>query len=80
MAPGVVGVGQHAGMNLPETRVIRVEDRTTLTVGGRFVDDLAPADTRQQVSVRPRVARGEQHGIETTEAHLDLPSPPERVR
>jgi carbon-monoxide dehydrogenase large subunit len=48
--------------------VIRVEDPDLLTVGGKYVDDLAPADALHAVFVRSEMAHAEVHGIDTDDA------------
>jgi aerobic carbon-monoxide dehydrogenase large subunit len=59
-------------MSLLGTRVVRVEDPDLLTVGGKYVDDLAPADAVYATFVRSAMAHAEITGIDTSEAH-DIP-------
>ncbi len=55
-------------MSILGTRVTRVEDPALLTVGGRYVDDLAPADAVHAVFVRSEMAHAEIGGIDVSEA------------
>ena len=55
-------------MSILGTRVTRVEDPDLLTVGGMYVDDLAPADAVHAVFVRSEMAHAEILGIDVTEA------------
>lgn len=55
-------------MSLLGTRVVRVEDPDLLTVGGRYVDDLAPADALHAVFVRSEFAHGVLRSIDTSAA------------
>jgi len=50
------------------TSVVRKEDPALLTVGGRYVDDLAPPDALHVVFVRSLMAHAEITGIDTAEA------------
>jgi len=50
------------------TRVTRVEDPALLTIGGKYVDDLAPADAVHAVFVRSEMAHAEIAGIDVSEA------------
>ncbi len=55
-------------MSILGTRVQRVEDPDLLTVGGKYVDDLAPPDALHAVFVRSEVAHAEIAAIETDDA------------
>lgn len=55
-------------MSILGTRVTRVEDPDLLTVGGKYVDDLAPADAVHAVFVRSEMAHAEIAGIDVSEA------------
>ncbi len=55
-------------MSILGTRVIRKEDPTLLTVGGSYVDDLAPADALYATFVRSSSAHAEIRGIDVSEA------------
>ena len=55
-------------MSILGTRVTRVEDPDLLTVGGMYVDDLAPADAVHAVFVRSEMAHAEIRGIDVSEA------------
>ena len=55
-------------MSILGTRVTRVEDPDLLTVGGRYVDDLAPVDAVHAVFVRSIMAHAELGAIDTTDA------------
>ena len=55
-------------MSILGTRVNRVEDPDLLTVGGKYVDDLAPADAVHAVFVRSEMAHAELHGIDVSDA------------
>ncbi|MFV0257575.1 MAG: xanthine dehydrogenase family protein molybdopterin-binding subunit [Acidimicrobiales bacterium] len=55
-------------MSILGTRVIRVEDPALLTVGGRYVDDLAPVDALHAVFVRSVMAHAELGSIDVAEA------------
>ncbi|MEM7339827.1 MAG: xanthine dehydrogenase family protein molybdopterin-binding subunit [Actinomycetota bacterium] len=55
-------------MSILGTSVIRVEDPDLLTVGGMYVDDLAPADALHAVFVRSVMAHAELGAIDTSEA------------
>ena len=59
-------------MSLLGTRVVRVEDPALLTVGGKYVDDLAPEDAVYATFVRSAMAHAEITGIDISEA-ADLP-------
>ena len=55
-------------MSLIGTGVIRREDPELLTVGGSYVDDLAPADALHATFVRSVMAHAVINGIDTSEA------------
>lgn len=55
-------------MSMIGTSVVRKEDPALLTVGGRYVDDLAPPDALHVVFVRSLMAHAEITGIDTAEA------------
>lgn len=55
-------------MSILGTRVTRVEDPDLLTIGGKYVDDLAPADAVHAVFVRSEMAHAEILGIDVSEA------------
>ena len=55
-------------MSVLGTRVIRKEDPALLTVGGKYIDDLAPADALHATFVRSDLAHAEITAIDTTEA------------
>lgn len=55
-------------MSILGTRVTRVEDPALLTVGGSYVDDLAPVDAAHAVFVRSVMPHAELGTIDTTEA------------
>ncbi len=55
-------------MSILGTRVTRVEDPDLLTVGGFYVDDLAPADGLHATFVRSVMAHAQLTGIDTSEA------------
>ena len=55
-------------MSILGTRVTRVEDPALLTIGGMYVDDLAPADAVHAVFVRSEMAHAEIGGIDVSEA------------
>lgn len=55
-------------MSILGTSVIRVEDPALLTVGGSYVDDLAPADGLHATFVRSTMAHAEITGIDVSEA------------
>ncbi len=59
-------------MSLLGTRVVRVEDPALLTVGGKYVDDLAPAGSVYATFVRSAMAHAEITGIDTSDA-VELP-------
>jgi carbon-monoxide dehydrogenase large subunit len=59
-------------MSLLGTRVVRVEDPDLLTIGGKYVDDLAPADAVYATFVRSAMAHAQITGVDTSEA-LDIP-------
>ena len=59
-------------MSLLGTRVVRVEDPDLLTIGGKYVDDLAPADAVYATFVRSAMAHAEITGIDTSDA-LEIP-------
>jgi hypothetical protein len=59
---------KEAVVSILGTRVTRVEDPDLLTVGGMYVDDLAPADAVHAVFVRSEMAHAEILGIDVTEA------------
>ena len=54
-------------MSILGTRVTRVEDPDLLTVGGKYVDDLAPADALYATFVRSAMAHAEITGIDTSD-------------
>ncbi len=55
-------------MSMIGTRVVRREDPDLLTVGGSYVDDLAPTDAVHATFVRSVMAHAEITGIDTGEA------------
>ena len=55
-------------MSMIGTRVVRREDPELLTVGGSYVDDLAPADALHATFVRSVMAHAEIGGIDASEA------------
>lgn len=55
-------------MSILGTRVVRKEDPELLTVGGSYVDDLAPPDAVHAVFVRSVMAHAEIRGVDTAEA------------
>ena len=55
-------------MSMIGTRVNRKEDPAYLTVGGKYVDDLAPADALHAVFVRSLLAHAELGRIDTSDA------------
>ena len=55
-------------MSLLGTRVVRVEDPELLTVGGKYVEDLAPPDALYATFVRSTVAHAAITGIDTSDA------------
>ncbi|NNE10906.1 MAG: xanthine dehydrogenase family protein molybdopterin-binding subunit, partial [Ilumatobacter sp.] len=55
-------------MSLLGTRVVRVEDPALLTVGGKYVDDLAPADALFATFVRSPMAHAEIGEIDLDDA------------
>ena len=55
-------------MSLLGTRVVRVEDPDLLTVGGKYVDDVAPADALYATFVRSAMAHAEILGIDSADA------------
>ncbi|MCP4086423.1 MAG: xanthine dehydrogenase family protein molybdopterin-binding subunit [Actinomycetia bacterium] len=57
-------------MSILGTRVFRVEDPDLLTVGGKYVDDLAPADAVHATFVRSEMAHGRLGAIDTSEAAM----------
>ncbi|MEM9650918.1 MAG: xanthine dehydrogenase family protein molybdopterin-binding subunit [Actinomycetota bacterium] len=59
-------------MSMIGTRVVRREDPALLTVGGSYVDDLAPEDALHATFVRSVMAHADITGIDTEEA-LALP-------
>lgn len=59
-------------MSLLGTRVVRVEDPDLLTVGGKYVDDVAPADAVHATFVRSPMAHAEITGIDVSDA-LEVP-------
>ncbi len=59
-------------MSLLGTRVVRVEDPDLLTIGGKYVDDLAPADAVHATFVRSAMAHAMVTGIDTADA-LEIP-------
>lgn len=59
-------------MSILGTRVNRTEDVALLTVGGMYVDDLAPADAVHAVFVRSEMAHAEITDIDVSEA-VDAP-------
>ncbi len=76
-------------MSILGTRVVRVEDPALLTVGGKYVDDLAPADAVHLCFVRSVVPHALIESIDTSDAaaapgviavlaaaDLDLPAVP----
>lgn len=76
-------------MSILGTRVRRVEDPELLTLGGKYVDDLAPGDAMHLTFVRSTIAHAEISSIDTSDAEaaegvvavltaadLDLPSVP----
>ena len=50
------------------TRVVRKEDPELLTVGGRYVDDLAPSDSLFVTFVRSLMAHAELADVDVSEA------------
>ncbi len=60
-------------MSMIGTRVVRREDPQLLTVGGFYVDDLAPADALHATFVRSDMAHAEITGVETDDA-LAMPN------
>ena len=61
-------------MSMIGTRVVRIEDPALLTVGGTYVDDLAPADALHITFVRSVMAHAQISGIDASgaEAHPDV--------
>ncbi len=59
-------------MSLLGTRVVRVEDPDLLTVGGKYVDDVAPADSVYATFVRSAMAHADITGIDVSDA-LEIP-------
>ena len=59
-------------MSVLGTRVVRKEDPDFLTVGGKYVDDLAPADALHATFVRSVMAHAEIRSVETADA-LTMP-------
>ncbi|MEM9562419.1 MAG: xanthine dehydrogenase family protein molybdopterin-binding subunit [Actinomycetota bacterium] len=55
-------------MSMIGTRVVRREDPELLTVGGSYVDDLAPADALHATFVRSVMAHADLTGVDTAEA------------
>ncbi len=55
-------------MSILGTNVRRVEDPALLTVGGTYVDDLAPADAIHATFVRSELPHAEIGGVDTAEA------------
>lgn len=55
-------------MSILGTRVVRVEDPDLLTVGGKYVDDLAPSDALHATFVRSVMAHALLTGVDTSEA------------
>ena len=55
-------------MSILGTRVTRVEDPDLLTVGGKYVDDLAPVEAVHAVFVRSEMAHAEIGEIDVSEA------------
>jgi carbon-monoxide dehydrogenase large subunit len=55
-------------MSILGTRVTRVEDPALLTVGGFYVDDLAPADALHATFVRSVLPHAELSGVDTSAA------------
>ncbi len=55
-------------MSILGTRVVRKEDPDFLTVGGKYVDDLAPGDALHATFVRAAVAHAEIVGIDVSDA------------
>ena len=55
-------------MSILGTRVVRVEDPALLTVGGLYVDDVAPADALHATFVRSVMAHAELTSIDTSTA------------
>ncbi len=55
-------------MSILGTSVVRKEDPELLTVGGSYVDDLAPADALHATFVRSDMAHAEIGGVDTAEA------------
>jgi carbon-monoxide dehydrogenase large subunit len=55
-------------MSILGTRVARKEDPDLLTVGGRYVDDVAPVDALHAVFVRSDVPHAELAGVDTSAA------------
>ena len=55
-------------MSMIGTRVVRREDPELLTVGGSYVDDLAPADALHATFVRSDMAHALITGVDTAEA------------
>ena len=55
-------------MSMIGTRVVRREDPELLTVGGSYVDDLAPADAVHATFVRSVMAHAEITGVDVDEA------------
>ena len=55
-------------MSMIGTRVNRKEDPAYLTIGGKYVDDLAPADALHAVFVRSTLAHGDLTEVDTADA------------
>lgn len=55
-------------MSMIGTRVNRKEDPAFLTIGGKYVDDLAPADALHAVFVRSTLAHADLTEVDTTDA------------
>jgi len=55
-------------MSLLGTRVVRVEDPDLLTVGGKYVDDVAPADSVHATFVRSAMAHAEIADVDVSDA------------
>jgi len=55
-------------MSLLGTRVVRVEDPDLLTVGGKYVDDIAPADSVHATFVRSAMAHAEIADVDVSDA------------
>ncbi|MGI9611906.1 MAG: xanthine dehydrogenase family protein molybdopterin-binding subunit [Acidimicrobiales bacterium] len=55
-------------MSILGTRVTRKEDPDLLTVGGRYVDDVAPSEALHAVFVRSELPHAELRGVDTAEA------------